>query len=108
MTQSVSAHAQRPAMLPLLREVLADRSASAALLALTIAMAAVALQPPYLTLGTTFVQNALRSGTNQLPTYLTAAFLVLAIVTLVAGTSGDLFGRKRILLIGLVCSRFPI
>jgi MFS family permease len=104
MTQTAApaqARAQRPAMLPLFREVLADRPAAAALLALTLAMTAVALQPPYLTLGTTFVQNALRSGTTQLPKYLTAAFLVLAVVTLVGGTTGDLFGRKRILLSGL-------
>jgi MFS family permease len=105
MTQSAApaqARAQRPDMLALFREVLADRQAAAALLALTLAMTAVALQPPYLTLGTTFVQNALRSGATQLPKYLTAAFLVLAVVTLVGGTTGDLFGRKRILIGGLV------
>ncbi|MFZ0529254.1 MAG: MFS transporter [Propionicimonas sp.] len=72
------------------------------LLACTIAAVVTVFEPPYLTLSTSVIQGGLRVPNSPTPMILAAAFLVLALITLLAGTSADLFGRRRFLILGLV------
>ena len=53
-------------------------------------------------LSTSVVQTWLRAPNSEAPMILTTAFLSLALLTLLAGTMADLFGRRRFLLVGLV------
>lgn len=71
------------------------------LAACTLAAVATVFEPNYLTLSTTFVQTSLRAPNSPAPMILATAFLVLALYTLLAGTSADIFGRRLFLLLGL-------
>jgi len=83
------------------KEVTRDRQAFRVLIACTLAMVTTGLEPAFLTLSTSEIQNELRTPGSHAPLYIAVGFLFLAMLTLVAGTSGDLFGRKRIMVIGL-------
>jgi len=72
------------------------------LIACTVAAAATVFEPGYLTLSTSLIQTSLRAPNSPAPLILAAAFLVLALITLLAGTSADLFGRRKFLVVGLV------
>lgn len=78
-----------------------DPKALRALVACTLAMLATTLEPAFFTLSTPAIQSRLRQPDSSAPLIVGLGFLTLAVLTLVAGTSGDLFGRKRILVAGL-------
>jgi MFS family permease len=82
-------------------DVTRNKDAFRVLIACTLAMITTGLEPAFLTLSTSEIQNELRTPESHAPMFVAVGFLVLAVLTLVAGTSGDLFGRKRVLLIGL-------
>lgn len=71
------------------------------LVACTLAVVATVFEPQYLTLSTSFIQAGLRTPDSQVPMIFSVAFLILAVLTLIAGTSADLFGRRLFLLLGL-------
>jgi MFS family permease len=100
--KKVSFRARFGKFLILWRELKRDPQAFRTLIACTLAMVTAGLEPAYLTLSTPEIQNQLRNPDSQAPLYIGFAFLLLAVLTLVAGTSGDLFGRKLILLNGLI------
>lgn len=79
-----------------------DRKALRVLIACTLAMLTTTLEPAYLTLASPEIQSQLRLPETRAPMYVAAAFLILAVLTLIAGTTGDLFGRKLVLVTGLV------
>ncbi len=81
--------------------LLADRGALRTLIACMAAILAATLQPPVLSLSVAHVQQGLRDPGSIVPLQVAAAYLLLAVLTLVGGASGDLFGRKRYLLFGL-------
>jgi MFS family permease len=83
------------------KELTRDTQAFRVLIACTLAMVTTGLEPAFLTLSTSEIQSELRTPGSHAPMYVAVGFLVLAMLTLVAGTSGDLFGRKRVMLIGL-------
>ena len=83
-------------------ELTRDKQAFRTLIACTLAMLTTGLEPAFLTLSTSEIQSELRTPGSHAPMYVAVGFLVLAMLTLVAGTSGDLFGRKRVMVIGLV------
>jgi MFS family permease len=83
------------------KEVTRDKEAFRVLIACTLAMVTTGLEPAFLTLSTSEIQNELRTPESHAPLYIAVGFLFLAVLTLVAGTSGDLFGRKRVMLVGL-------
>jgi len=83
------------------KEVTRDTQAFRVLIACTLAMVTTGLEPAFLTLSTSEIQNELRTPGSHAPMYIAVGFLFLALLTLVAGTSGDLSGRKRIMVIGL-------
>jgi MFS family permease len=83
------------------KELTRDTHAFRVLIACTLAMVTTGLEPAFLTLSTSEIQNELRTPESHAPMYIAVGFLALAVLTLVAGTSGDLFGRKRVLVIGL-------
>ena len=72
------------------------------LVACTIAAVAAVFEPTYLNLSSSLIQAGLRAESSPAPMLLAIAFLLLALFTLLAGTSADLFGRRRLLLAGLV------
>jgi len=71
------------------------------LFACTLAAVATAFEPTYLTLSTSFVQTGPRTPDSGVPMFFAVAFLLLALVTLIAGATADLFGRRLFLLLGL-------
>jgi MFS family permease len=83
-------------------ELIRDPQASRVLIACTLAMVTTGLEPAFLTLSTTAIQNRLRTPGTNVPMFVAVGFLILAVLTLIAGTSGDLFGRKRVMVAGLV------
>jgi len=72
------------------------------LFACTMAAVATVFEPTYLTLSTSVIQTGLRAPNSPAPMVFAAAFLLLALFTLLAGSSADIFGRRRFLLIGLL------
>jgi MFS family permease len=82
-------------------DVTRDKDAFRVLIACTLAMVTSGLEPAFLTLSSSEIQNELRTPESHAPMYVAVGFLVLAVLTLVAGTAGDLFGRKRVMVIGL-------
>ncbi len=82
--------------------LVADRRALRVLLACMTAIFATSLQPPVLTLYTPQVQAGLRDPMSGTPLLVAAGYLLLAVLTLVGGASGDIFGRKPFMLVGLV------
>lgn len=79
-----------------------DPKALRVLIACTLAMLTTTLEPAYLTLSSPEIQSHLRLPDTRAPMYVAVAFLTLAVLTLIAGTTGDLFGRKSVLVTGLV------
>jgi MFS family permease len=84
------------------KELVRDPKALRVLIACTLAMVATGLEPAFLTLSTTAIQNRLRTPESNAPMYIAVGFLILAVLTLIAGTTGDLFGRKAVMVVGLV------
>jgi MFS transporter, DHA2 family, multidrug resistance protein len=71
------------------------------LFACTLAAVATAFEPTYLTLSTSFVQAGLRTPDSGVPMFFAVMYLLLALVTLIAGATADLFGRRLFLLLGM-------
>lgn len=82
--------------------LVADRNALRVLIACLVAIIGTYLQPPVLTLYTPGVQAGLRDPGSGAPLLVAAGYLLLAVLTLVGGASGDIFGRKRFLMVGLI------
>ncbi len=82
-------------------DLTADRRAFRSLAACLLAIAAVNLMPPVISLGAAPIQVGLRQVGSGIPILVAANYLLLAILTLAAGATGDAIGRKRFLLIGL-------
>jgi MFS family permease len=72
------------------------------LFACTMAAVVTVFEPTYLTLSTSAIQTGLRAQNSMAPMVFAVAFLLLALLTLLAGTAADLFGRRLFLLLGLV------
>jgi len=53
-------------------------------------MVTTGLEPAFLTLSTSEIQNRLRMPGTQAPMYVAVGFFLFAVLTLIAGTSGDL------------------
>ena len=83
------------------KQLTRDREAFRILIACTLAMVTTGLEPAFLTLSTPEIQNRLRAPDTHAPMFIGLGFLIFAVLTLVAGTTGDLFGRKRVMVIGL-------
>ncbi len=81
--------------------LVADRKAFDVLVACIVAVFATYLQPPVLSLYTPIIQQGLRTPGSGTPLFVAAGYLLLAVLTLVGGASGDIFGRKRFLQMGL-------
>ena len=84
------------------KELVRDPQAVRVLIACTLAMVTTGLEPAYLTLSSPEIQNRLRIPGSHAPMVIAMGYLILAVLTLIVGTSGDLFGRKRVLVVGLV------
>lgn len=84
-------------------DLTADRQAFRSLAACLLAIAAVNLMPPVISLGSAPIQLGLRQVGSGVPILVAANYLLLAILTLAAGATGDAIGRKLLLLIGLGC-----
>ncbi|TAH50420.1 MAG: MFS transporter [Chloroflexota bacterium] len=82
-------------------ELIADREALRVLLACMAAIFAASLQPPYLSLYVANVEQGIRDPGSGVAIEVAAAYLLLAVLTLVGGASGDIFGHKRFMLFGL-------
>lgn len=78
-----------------------DARALRILLACVLAMVSSALEPPFLALTSEQVQALLRAPESRAPLLTAIGYLVLAMVTLIGGTTGDLFGRRGLMLAGL-------
>ncbi len=84
------------------KQVTRDREAFRILIACTLAMVTTGLEPAFLTLSTSEIQNRLRTPESHAPMYVAVGYLILAVLTLIAGTTGDMFGRKMVMVVGLV------
>lgn len=82
-------------------DLTADRQAFRSLAACLLAIAAANLMPPVISLGSAPIQLGLRQVGSGVPILVAANYLLLAILTLAAGATGDAIGRKLFLLIGL-------
>jgi len=85
----------------ILSALISDRQALRVLVAGMASLLAATLQPPILSLSVPELQQGLRDPSSGVPIQIAAAYLLLAVLTLAGGVSGDLFGRKRFLLLGL-------
>ena len=90
-----------PELGAMIRALKRDPQAWRILLACTLAAVVTVFEPGYLTLSTSLIQAGLRAPNSPAPLILAAAFLVLALITLLAGTSADVFGRRKFLVVGL-------
>ena len=72
------------------------------LAACLLAIFATYWTPPVVTLSSPPIQQGLRDIGSGTPFLVGAGYLLLAILTLVGGVTGDVIGRKRFLLVGLV------
>ncbi|HQY95140.1 MFS transporter [Caldilinea sp.] len=79
----------------------ADRQAFRSLAACLLAIVAINLMPPVISLGSAPIEQGLRQVGSGVPILVAANYLLLAILTLAAGATGDGVGRKLFLLIGL-------
>ena len=84
------------------KDITRDKDAFRILIACTLAMVTTGLEPAFLTLSTSEIQNRLRTPESHAPMFIALGFLVFAVLTLIAGTTGDMFGRKRVMVVGLV------
>jgi MFS family permease len=78
-----------------------DRQDLLLLVACVVAVLCTVADPTYLSLTSAEVQTFLRETTSSAPLVVAVEYLTIAVMTLVLGTTGDLFGRRRLLLIGL-------
>lgn len=78
-----------------------DRSTLYLLIACVIAVIATAIDPPFYSLTSHEVQAVLRETDSSAPLVIAVEYLAIAVMTLVGGTIGDLYGRRRVVLIGL-------
>jgi MFS family permease len=86
-----------------IREFLSqDRRDLRLLLACVIAVLCTAVDPTYFSLTSDEVQAFLRETDSSAPLVIAVEYLAIAVMTLVLGTTGDLIGRRRLMLIGLV------
>lgn len=79
-----------------------DRRALQVLVACMAAVLGTYLQPPVLSLYTPLIQAGIRDPGSGVPLLVAAGYLLLAVLTLVGGASGDIFGRRRFMLVGLI------
>jgi len=79
----------------------ADRRSFAALAACLMAILCTYLTPPVLTLGSPPIEAGLRTIGSGVPIFVAAGYLIMAILTMLAGGTGDAIGHKRLLLFGL-------
>ena len=79
----------------------ADRKSFAALAACLVAILCTYLTPPVITLGSPPVQAGLRDIGSGAPAVVAASYLLMAILAMLAGGTGDAIGHKRMLLFGL-------
>ncbi|MFN8469599.1 MAG: hypothetical protein U0X20_28855 [Caldilineaceae bacterium] len=84
----------------------ADRQSFRALSACMLAILCTYLAPPVISMGSPPIEQGLREIGSGVPILVAANYLLLAILTLVAGATGDTMGRKRFLLIGLTSVLF--
>ncbi len=84
------------------KELVRDPQSLRVLIACSLAMLTTGLEPAFLTLSTTFIQTRLRTPGSDVPMFVAVGYLILAVLTMIFGTTGDLFGRKRVLVAGLV------
>src|SRR5512139_628694 len=84
------------------KDITRDKDAFRILIACTLAMVTTGLEPAFLTLSTSEIQNRLRTPESHAPMFIALGFLVFAVLTLIAGTTGDMFGRRRVMVVGLV------
>ncbi len=75
-------------------ELIADREALRVLLACMAAVFAATLQPPFLSLYVADVEAGLRNPGSGVALEVAAAYLLLAVLTLVGGASGDVLGAN--------------
>lgn len=87
---------------PVIQALTRDPHAFRLLVACTLAIVATAAEPPFLTLSTPDIQSQLRAPNSSAPLTVAVLYFIVALVTLIGGTSGDLFGRRLVLLVGLV------
>ncbi|MBK8051003.1 MAG: hypothetical protein IPK16_30235 [Anaerolineales bacterium] len=99
-TQGILNHIPGPGKL-LFGNLTADRASFRALAACLLAILGTFLAPPVISLGSPPIEHGLRDIGSGVPLLIAANYLLLAILTLVAGVLGDTLGRKRFLLIGL-------
>ena len=85
----------------MLRALRSDPAKLRILYACTLAAVATVFEPQYLTLSTSVIQAGLRTPNSPAPLIFATAFLLLALVTVIAGTAADVFGRRFFLLAGL-------
>src|SRR5512139_2683158 len=83
------------------KDITRDKDAFRILIACTLAMVTTGLEPAFLTLSTSEIQNRLRTPESHAPMFIALGFLVFAVLTLITGTTGDMFGRKRVMVVGL-------
>ena len=79
----------------------ADRKSFAALAACLVAILCTYLTPPVITLGSPPVEAGLRDIGSGAPVAVAASYLLMAILAMLAGGTGDAVGHKRMLLFGL-------
>lgn len=103
MTQTqLDSEAPRATLKQKLRHFFAyDRQALRILVACVLGMVSTAIDPPFLALTSDAVQGVLQRTESRAPLIIAVGFLVLAVITLIGGTIGDLFGRRRVLMTGL-------
>jgi MFS family permease len=78
-----------------------DRGTLFLLYACALAVICTAIDPPFYSLTSQEVQAFLRETDSSAPLIVAVEFLLIAVMTLAGGTMGDLYGRRRVLLIGL-------
>lgn len=78
-----------------------DRRTLYLLYACVLAVVCTTIDPPFFSLTSQEVQAFLRETDSSAPLIVAVEFLAIAVMTLAGGTMGDLYGRRRILLIGL-------
>lgn len=79
----------------------AERASFRSLAACLLAIVGVFLSPPVISLGSPPIEQGLREIGSGVPMLVAANYLILAILTLIAGATGDSLGHKRLLQIGL-------
>ena len=84
----------------------ADRKSFRSLAACLLAVFGTFLSPPVLSLGSPPIEQGLRTPGSNTPILIAANYLLLAVLTLVAGAAGDSLGRKRFLQVGLAAVLF--